>query len=75
MPGDLTTNTCKLMEKIKVPLEDHLERHVIGNSQHGFCRGRSPQTNLLEFMDRLTKWVDEGRCVDVVYFDFSKAFD
>ena len=74
-PVNLTSNTCKLMEKIKVPLEDHLERHVIGNSQHGFCRGRSPQTNLLEFMDRLTKWVDEGRCVDIVYFDFSKAFD
>ena len=26
-------------------------------------------------MDRLTKWLDEGRSVDVIYFDFSKAFD
>ena len=75
-PVNLTSNTCKLMEKIlKVDIENHLESHVISNSQHGFRRGRSPQTNLLEFMDRLTKWLDEGRSVDVIYFDFSKAFD
>ena len=75
-PVNLTSNTCKLMEKVvKVELERHLENHVTGNSQHGFRRGRSPQTNLIEFMDQLTKWVDEGRSVDVVYFDFSKAFD
>ena len=41
-PVNLTRNTCKLMEKIvKVEVENHLERHVIGNSQHGFRRGRS----------------------------------
>ena len=48
---------------------------MIKNIQHGFRRGRSPQTNLIEFMDKTSKWVDEGKSVDVVYFDFSKAFD
>ena len=36
-PVNLTSNTCKLMEKIlKVEVENHLENHVISNSQHGF---------------------------------------
>ncbi|GAB0179763.1 mitochondrial enolase superfamily member 1 [Grus japonensis] len=33
------------------------------------------QTNLIVFCDSMTGWVDEGRAVDVVYLDFSKAFD
>ncbi|KAF7246182.1 Carbonic anhydrase-related protein [Varanus komodoensis] len=36
---------------------------------------RSCQTNLVEFYDKVSRWLDGGDAVDVVYLDFSKAFD
>ena len=44
-------------------------------SRHGFTKRRSCLTNLISFYDPVTRLVDEGKAVDVVYVDFIKAFD
>src|SRR6218665_2617889 len=65
------------MERIiKNDMTEHLaEYNVINNSQHGFPKGRSCLTNLLEFLEEVYEKLDEGRAVDVLYLDFAKAFD
>ncbi|RMB95089.1 hypothetical protein DUI87_28460 [Hirundo rustica rustica] len=42
-------------------------------SQHRFSRGRWCLTNLISFYDQVTRLVDAGRAVDVVYLDSSKT--
>ncbi|CAM5077321.1 unnamed protein product [Natator depressus] len=65
------------MEQVlKESILKHLEeRKVIRNSQHGFTKGKSCLTNLIAFYDEITSSVDEGKAVDVLFLDFSKAFD
>jgi len=38
-------------------------------------KGRSFLTNLISFFDQVTHLVDEGKAVDVIYLDFSEAFN
>ena len=76
-PVSLTCIICKLMESI---VRDNIVLHLlkyelIKSSQHGFMAQKSCQTNLIEYLNTLTKLVDEGYCVDVIYLDFAKAFD
>ncbi|KAK4813305.1 LOW QUALITY PROTEIN: hypothetical protein QYF61_023456 [Mycteria americana] len=76
-PVSLTSVPGKLMEQI---ILSAITRNVENNqgikpSQHGFRKGRSCLTNLISFYDKVTRLVDEGKAVDVVYLDFSKAFD
>ncbi|KAK4830415.1 hypothetical protein QYF61_010946 [Mycteria americana] len=76
-PVSLTSVLGKLMEQIILRA---ITRHVENNqgikpSQHGFRKGRSCLTNLISFYDKVTRLVDEGKAVDGVYLDFSKAFD
>ena len=76
-PVSLTSVICKLLETL---IRDHMveflvKHNLINTSQHGFLKARSCLTNLLCFFEEITKWVDDGSPVDVVYLDFQKAFD
>ena len=44
-------------------------------NQHGFIKGKSCLTNLLETFDCILDLFEEGAPVDLIYFDFKKAFD
>ncbi|CAM5146985.1 unnamed protein product [Eretmochelys imbricata] len=72
----LTSVPEKIMEQVlKESILKRLEeRKVIRNSQHGFTKGKSCLTNLIAFYDEITGSVDEGKAVDVLFLDFSKAF-
>ncbi len=61
---------------IKDAIVEHLKKHsLIIDSQHGFRPDRSCLTNLLKFLEELSSYIDQGYPVDVIYLDFSKAFD
>ena len=76
-PVSLTSVACKIMESIiKDTMVKFLDTHsLIKDSQHGFRKGRSCLTNLLEFLEDVTRSVDDDIAVDVVFLDFQKAFD
>ena len=76
-PVSLTSVICKVLETI---IRDHtmdflIKHKLINPSQHGFLKAKSCLTNLLCFLEEITKWVDDGSPVDVIYLDFQKAFD
>ncbi|RMC04201.1 hypothetical protein DUI87_19020 [Hirundo rustica rustica] len=60
-----------ILEAISIHMDD---MKVIRSSQHGFTKRKSCLTNLIAFSDETTTWMNEGRAVDIVYLNFSKAF-
>ena len=76
-PVSLTSVPCKIMESIiKESLVKHLEANkLLCEEQHGFQRGRSCLTNLLETLESWTQALDDGYGLDVIFLDYRKAFD
>lgn len=57
-------------------LLEHMEdNNLFTKYQHGFRKGRSCTTQLLETLEDWTMALDESETVDVIYLDNYKAFD
>ena len=76
-PISLTSHIIKTFERVVArKLANFLEnRNLMNEGQHGFRRGRSCQSQLLNHYQSLLKLMEDGEAVDVVYLDFAKAFD
>jgi len=73
----LTSVLGKVMERfILSAITQHIQdNQVMRPNQHRFMKGRSCLTNLISFYEKVTRLLDEGEAVDVIYLDFSKDFD
>ena len=76
-PVSLTSIPCKLLETlISSRIVQSLEQsNLLSSSQHGFISKRSCLSNLLVALEAITKAIDEGNVIDMIYFDYQKAFD
>ena len=76
-PINVASVVGKIMEGIiKDEILNHLHKHnIIQDSQHGFLPRRSCSTNLVDYLNIVTKTLDRGASFDVILVDFAKAFD
>ena len=76
-PVSITSVPCKVLERhIVKHLTSFLESNeILSEHQFGFRAGRSTMDQLILVYDEVSLWVDEGNIVDLILFDFSKAFD
>ena len=66
---------CKVYEKL---LRNHILLYVQGEFspfQHGLISGKSCLPNLLETVELILHYLDNGNEVDLIYLDFCNAFD
>lgn len=74
-PISILSAFAKIFEALLSPyFQKHL-RLYLSDNQHGFVSRRSTNTNLVPFTELLIHAIDQGHQADVIYTDFSKAFD
>ncbi|PKU37031.1 rna-directed dna polymerase from mobile element jockey-like [Limosa lapponica baueri] len=71
----LTLVPGKVIEQVLLGAITSQMKHRSGKRQHGFTKGKLHLTNLITFYHKVTWLVDEGQAMDIVYLDFSEAFD
>jgi hypothetical protein len=76
-PVSLTSIICKIFEGF---FRDGLvnfmmENNLLSDRQFGFLGGRSTVLQMLHVLEKWTDLLDNGNTIDIIYFDFMKAFD
>lgn len=76
-PISLTSIPCKLLEHILYKeIMAHLStNNLLASQQHGFRKGLSCTTQLIEFNHDLVSEIDNSGQIDCLFLDFQKAFD
>ena len=76
-PISLLCPSSKIFEKIiHRSLSRHLESNgVIPSCQHGFRNSHSVTTQLISVVDDISQALENSHCIDIIYFDYQKAFD
>ena len=76
-PISLTSAICRVMETILQHklLEHFLNNNIINKNQYGFLPGKSTLSQHLDLIDQLTRNHDNKIHTEMIYLDFSKAFD
>ena len=76
-PISLTSTIIKVFERIirKQVVAFLTRQGHLKNMQHGFRSGRSCLSALLDVFDDLMHMLSSDTTVDMIYLDFSKAFD
>jgi hypothetical protein len=76
-PVALTSHLSKLMERlVRLAIVTYMEAGgLIDESQHGARRGQSTLRQLLLQYDQVFRLLENSDNAEVIYLDFSKAFD
>ena len=76
-PISLTSIICKVTESfLRDTIQNHMENSgLFNNCQYGFRSNRSCTSQLLHVINDMTKAIESKDSMDVIYFDFQKAFD
>ena len=78
-PIALTSVVCKIIETlITKAIHRHISEYcLLDCNQHGFVKGRSCVTQLMSIVQTWLRFLDKPSPpkIDVIFFDFTKAFD
>ena len=76
-PVSLTCLVMKIFERLIKSELISKTSHLLDKRQHGFMSQKSCTTNMINFTDNVVLSINDCNTMstDVIYFDFSKAFD
>ena len=76
-PVSLTSHIIKVFERVlRNKIVDHIEtNNLLVDQQHGFRKNRNCLTQLLSHVEAIISALENDANADVIYLDFSKAFD